>query len=378
LPGRYETNSFANTTILSANIGATDTTITLNTIPTNWPATGTLVLRNAFNQEYVTYSALNSTTNTVTVSQRGSPGVTQTATYTANVATITLANTVNVQPGQFVFGPGMPPETYVYSVTANTSAVLSLAPTSSNTQPLIFAPMGVAPIAWTANTQAPVAVENHSPQFAAEVNHWGTSAIMDGGFDNDKAFVFTQGMTTFANIYAGQSVAIMSLRPSPSASGGIAGAFVGAREITNRMQMIPRSMGIYSNGSLLIQLFLNATVSNSRPGWTNVAGSSLAQYQFHGNATTVTGGEQIYAFYTETAASSIGGGPGAGANYNVTSQPLNEIRDLGTSILGGGQVAGNIAIYPDGPEVLTIVATNISTQGLANCVARLSWTEAQA
>jgi hypothetical protein len=123
---------------------------------------------------------------------------------------------------------------------------------------------------------------------------------------------------------------------------------------------------------------LNATVSNSRPGWTNVGGSSLAQYQFHGNSVTVSGGEQIYAFYTETAASSIGGGPGPAPAYNVTSQALNEIRDLGTSILGGGQISGNVAVYPDGPEVLTIVATNISSQGLANCVARLSWTEAQA
>ena len=378
LPGRYETNSFANTAVLSANIVATDTTITLNTIPTNWPPTGTLTLRNAFNQEFVTYSALNSATNTVTVSQRGSPGVTQTATYTANVATVTVANTVNIQTGMTVIGPGIPTQAFVYSVTANTSIVLTTTPTASNTQPLIFAPMGAVAAAWTANTQAPVAVENHSPQFAAEVNHWGTSAIMDGGFDNDKAFVFTQGMTQFANIYAGQSVAIMSLRPSPSASGGIAGGFVGAREVTNRMQMIPRSMGIYSNGSLLIQLFLNATLSNSRPGWTNVTGSSLAQYQFHGNAVTVSGGEQIYAFYTETAASSIATGPGPATAYNVTSQALNEIRDLGTSILGGGQVAGNVAVYPDGPEVLTIVATNISSQGLANCVARLSWTEAQA
>jgi hypothetical protein len=378
LPGRYETNSFANTAILASNISATDTTLTLNTIPTDWPPTGTLALRNTFNHEFVAYTALNRATNTVTVSSRGSPGVTQTSTYTANVSTITTANTVNIQPGMNVIGPGIPLQAYVYSVTANSSVVLTSAPTASNTQPLIFVPMGAPAVAWTANTQAPVAVENHNPQFAAEINHWGTSAIMDGGFDDDKAFVFTSGMTNFANIFAGRSAAIMSLRSSPCASGGIAGSFIGAREIVNRMQMIPRSMGVYSNGSLLIQLFLNATVSNSSPGWTNVGGSSLAQFQFHGNNTTVSGGEQIYAFYTETAASSIATGPGPAPLYNVTSQALNEIRDLGTSILGGGQTSGNVAVYPDGPEVLTVVATNLSTQGLANCVARISWTEAQA
>ena len=378
LPGRYETNSFSNTAVLSANIGVTDTTMILSTIPTNWPSTGTLVLRNTFNYEYVTYSALNSATNTVTISQRGSPGVTQNGTYTANVATVTVANTVNIQPGMAIIGPGLPTQTFVNSVTANTSIVLTTAPTASNTQPLIFAPMGGPAVAWTANTQAPVAVENHSPQFSAEVNHWGTSAIMDGGFTNDKAFIFTKGMTTFANVYAGQTNAIMSLRVSPSASGGIAGQFIGAREVMNRMQLMPYELDAYGNGSFLMQFILNGIISNSQPGWTNVGGSSLAQYQFHGNATTITGGETIFGFYMNTTGTLNPGGPGNGNTYNTTQQDITQIRDLGTSILGGGQINGNVAIYPDGPDVLTLVATNVSTTGLANLVARMSWTEAQA
>jgi hypothetical protein len=378
LPGRYETNSFSNTAVLSANLTNTATAMTLSTIPTTWPPTGILVLRDSFAQEFVSYSSLNYATNQVTLSQRGSPGVTQTATYTANVATITVANTVNIQAGMEVIGPGIPDQAVVASYTANTSVVLSTAPFLSNTQPLIFAPLGGPAVAWTANTQAPVAVENHTPQFAAEVNHWGTSAIMDGGFDDDKSFVFTTGMTQFANVFAGQSNAIISLRSAPSVYTGVPGGFIGAREIVNRMQLTPRSMSIYSNGSFLIQLFLNATVSNSRPGWTNVGGSSLAQYQFHSNATTVSGGEPIFAFYTETEATAVAGGPGPATAYNVTAQSLTEIRDLGTSILGGGQLSGNVGVYPDGPDVLTVVATNISVRGEANCVVRLSWTEAQA
>jgi UDP-N-acetylmuramate dehydrogenase len=46
-------------------------------------------------------------------------------------------------------------------------------------------------------------------------------------------------------------------------------------------------------------------------------------------------------------------------------------------ILGGGSNAVNTEIYPDGPDVLTIVASNVGTE-TATLVGRVSWTEAQA
>lgn len=381
LPARYETNSFANATVLSANLIAAATSMTLSYIPNNWPSSGTLLLRNNTNSEYVSYSSYNTTTNTVTLNYRGQPGATQIATYTSGNPVITTANTVNLQPGMAVLGNGIPAQSYIGTIVANTSITLTTAPFWSNTQPLIFAPLASVASTWTANTQAPVSVENHSPQFAAEVNHWGTSAIMDGGFTPDKAFIFTKGMTNFANVYAGQSNAIMSFRVAPSAAQGLPGAYIGAREIVNRMQMIPFELDAYSNGSFLMQVILNGQVSSSQPGWQNVGGSSLAQYQFHSANTSVQGGEPIFGFYMNTTGYNLPGGPGIGNTYNTTQQDLTQIRDLGTSILGGGQSSGNVAIYPDGPDVLTIVATNITpstTGGLANLVARLSWTEAQA
>jgi hypothetical protein len=62
----------------------------------------------------------------------------------------------------------------------------------------------------------------------------------------------------------------------------------------------------------------------------------------------------------------------------VTQQDLSAVRDLGNSILGGGQTnnAGQ-QIYPDGPDVLTIVCQNIDT-GSKNIQSRISWQEAQA
>jgi hypothetical protein len=69
---------------------------------------------------------------------------------------------------------------------------------------------------------------------------------------------------------------------------------------------------------------------------------------------------------------------GSGAN----SIDLSGVRDLGNSILGGGGLNSNTNIYPDGPDTLTIVVTNLSTLpaavGVATVFGRLSWTEAQA
>jgi hypothetical protein len=54
----------------------------------------------------------------------------------------------------------------------------------------------VAAQSFTYSATAPVAVELHSPSFSPTISHWGTSVIMDGRYDDDKSFVFTQGMTS--------------------------------------------------------------------------------------------------------------------------------------------------------------------------------------
>ena len=71
----------------------------------------------------------------------------------------------------------------------------------------------------------------------------------------------------------------------------------------------------------------------------------------------------------------------SGPNVNAaTSQDLNQVRDIGNSILGGG-TSLNVPttpanLYPDGPDVVTIVATPLVNSSVIN--ARISWTEAQA
>lgn len=436
LPGRYETNTFAKNAIITSTVGSTDTTINLSDT-TNWPPAGVAWIRNPAQSEYITYTGLGavatltmtltsgsavltgtSTTGvlagqfvqgngipygttvlsvsagvsvtlssaatisgsqtirfapTLTGVSRGSPGVTQTVTQTANIATVTASNTVNVLSGMYVVGTGIPENTFVYSVTANTSIVLTQAPTSTTTQAMIFAPMGQAPQTWTYSATAPITIESHSPSFAPTISHWGTSVIMDGRYDDDKSLVFTQGMTTLLGVAAagaGQAVALQSFRIAPTVSSGISGSTLGSREIINRMQMVLRQMDVLTNGNFLMTVVLNGLPNIATPAWTSVGGSSLAQYVNHTGNTIVTGGETIFGFYLNT-------GTGGASGYQSTQQDLSLVRDLGTSILSGGQANVQAAIYPDGPDIITVVARNIGVGG-ANVFARMSWTEAQA
>ena len=199
---------------------------------------------------------------------------------------------------------------------------------------------------------------------------------MDGRYDDDKSFVFTTGMqtamnvvSTFAPAGAVPGMALQSFRVSPSVGNGIPGNAVGAREIINRMQMVLRQIDLLSGGVFLIRIVLNGTLSNTTPNWASVGGSSLAQYINHGSNTSVSGGETIFSAFTNAS--------GGITNFTTTSYDLPLVRDLGNSILGGGGPIPNVGVYPDGPDIITIVAQNLS--GLPTQIfSRLSWTEAQA
>jgi hypothetical protein len=436
LPARYETNTFPKQAILASSAATSDNTIYISD-HAGWPTSGVAAIRNTTQVEYVNYSAKSQVANismvstsgsqtltatsttgvvagqyvigtgipsgttvqslvtntsvtlsqpvtytgtqfvlfgpTLTISSRGTPTVFQTVTQTANVALVTASNTVNVTSGMYVVGGGIPPNTFVSNVTANTNILLSQAPTTSIAQALQFSSMGTgAAQTWTYSATAPVAVESHAPSFSPSISHWGSSVIMDGRYDDDKSLVFTQGMTTqlgVAQAGAGQAVALQSFRIAPTVSNGISGTTLGTREIVNRMQMVLRQMDVLTNGQFLMTLVLNGTANIATPSWSSVGGSSLAQYVNHTGNTVITGGETIFGFYLNTGA--------GGASYTTTQQDLTLVRDLGTSILSGGQANVQAAIYPDGPDIVTVVARNIGTSG-ANVFARMSWTEAQA
>jgi hypothetical protein len=80
------------------------------------------------------------------------------------------------------------------------------------------------------------------------------------------------------------------------------------------------------------------------------------------------GGESVAAFYTNSG--------------GQTTLDLSQVRDIGNSILGGGNssaVSTSPAnVYPDGPDVLYVCATNVVSLATPSVYTRLSWKEAQA
>lgn len=367
LPARYESATLAKNTLITASINQGDTAINvLDT--TGFPPTGSILLKNANAYEYCNYTGKTSTTFTGLT--RGKEGnAFSVVTATANNPVLTLGDTTGIQIGQFAVNYSFIPSTaFVTNLVANTSVTLSIAPYLSGTFLTRFAPMGRTAQTWVYAANTPTSVELHSPGFSPTISHWGTSVIMDGRFDDDKSFVFTQGTSNGITVTPGARFAIQSFRISPSVSNGVAGA-LGIRELVNRMQMVLRQVDLFANGSVLVSLILNGSVSPGTPNWQSVGGSSLAQYINHDRATTVTGGETIFGFYLNTV-----GGPA----FQTTQQDLTLVRDLGTSILSGGNSnLANVNIYPDGPDMVTLVAQNIGSIQ-ANVNSRMSWTEAQA
>lgn len=360
LPGRFEVENYGYygrltsgaTGIRGAALGAADTTLYVEDASL-WPAPsatnpGAIMVRDGTNCELMTYTGIGAFNQAA----GGFPltGIVRRTTVTS--AGVSAAGSFSASA--YSFGG------ITTNVTFTPDATFGGAGTSQ------------VSIQEVRNTAAPVC------------SHWGVSVIMDGRFDNDKQLLFVGGMRRYLNIGASAFRPLIMLRIAPSVDSGNGRQF-GIREIVNRMQLTLDSMDVYAQGQFLIEGILNPsnisasglTIPTSWP-LVSVGGGSLSQvYYFDGTSTlgsqvsatgVITGGDRIFGFYTENS---------GGTNFSVTSQSLQNIRDIGTSIISGDGNPTNPA-YPNAPDILVITATNLNTASAANISTRIAWTEAQA
>ena len=193
------------------------------------------------------------------------------------------------------------------------------------------------------------------------VNHWGSSYIMDGGFDSDRGYYFNYAATGVA-LTSGQSKTAFFLRLAPSVSNSIAGNF-GDRDLINRSQLLLQQLQIQSDQSVQVYGILN-------PG--NIDASSLTWVAVN---TTALGSQPSFAQISTS--SSTAASPGE-QNFSTLGQPsgfaqidLTNLKELTNSAIGG------YSNYPDGPDVLAVVVRNLTTNN-ATANINLFWSEAQA
>jgi hypothetical protein len=370
LPARYEVNTLVPETIITGTIGSGDTSISVaNTV--NFPSSGNILIGDPNNIEYVNYTGKTSGTFTgVTRGQTGNTALTTCITEGGSTYVTTVSTIVGLQVGQRITGTGIPTDTFIVAVTAGSPNIIKMsrAATAAGTVTLIVDPMGVTANTHTYSSTTPIAIALSAPQFVPSMSHWGSSVIMDGRYDDDKSFVFSTPSTSSLSVTAGSTNAVLSIRLAPSVDSGIPGV-LGQREIINTMQLTLRQLDILTNGIFLVKLILNGTV-DSGDIWQTAGAPSLSQVCYHPTGRNVKSGDLIYAFFVNN--------DGGGSIYSATQQDLNLVRDLGNSVNGGGTTNNTGSqVFPDGPDVVTIVVTSLNTNS-RNIQSRLSWTEAQA
>jgi len=161
---------------------------------------------------------------------------------------------------------------------------------------------------------------------------------------------------------------LISIRLAPSVDTGIPGG-LGERELINRMQLIMESVQVLTTHAVEVNLVLNGLLD--RNDWKQVNRPSLAQLVYHEAGDQIIGGTKVFSFKadgTEGTADRI---------LKGTLVGLDHLDAIGNSILGGD------AVFPDGPDVLSIVVrviedpSTVSNSNPAIISGKISWNESQ-
>lgn len=174
------------------------------------------------------------------------------------------------------------------------------------------------------------------------LNHWGSSYIMDGNFDQDRGYYFSYASLN-QTVPTGSAKTAFFLRLAPSVSNSIAGAF-GDRDLINRSQLLLQKLQIQSDKSVQVYGMLNpGNIDASQLTWSSVNTSALgSQPSFAQIATDVNTaaipGEQIFSTL--------------GQPSGFSEIDLSNLKEITNSAIGG------YSNYPDGPDVLAVVVRN--------------------
>ena len=217
------------------------------------------------------------------------------------------------------------------------------------------------------------------------LSHWGSALILDGGFDEERGYLFNYQRINMPVSSVAQTAFVIRL--APSVENSQIGA-LGSKALLNRSQLLLEEVGVAIAGGSI------------SPGVGNIIVEGILNPKNFSNAnwsalnTESVGGQPSFAQASQGLANitfTTGGvsGPRSGVQYALpgeqvfafsgqatTSGAVNDRLDISAlKELTGAPLGGDYK-YPDGPDVLAI---NIrTTQGTGNATVLLRWSEAQA
>lgn len=125
------------------------------------------------------------------------------------------------------------------------------------------------------------------------VSHWGSAFLSDGGFDDDRGYIFNYGVTNLS--VSTRKITAFAIRLAPSVSNAITGD-LGVRELINRAQLLLSGIEITAGGAgtsqaLVVEGVLNPSnypTNVSNINWTSLTSSgqpSFSQIALGSNIT---------------------------------------------------------------------------------------------
>lgn len=202
------------------------------------------------------------------------------------------------------------------------------------------------------------------------LSHWGSALIMDGGFDQDRGYIFNYQRVGLSLTTTSQTAFLIRL--APSVDNSQVGA-LGARDLLNRSQLLLNAVGMAVSGgtnpgACIVEGVLNPKNFSSATWLPLNVEAQGGQPSFAQVATTITWssgtfalpGEQVFAFAAPTTTS-------GSVNDRLD---LEQLKELTGAPLGGD------GMYPDGSDILAINVRLTTGTGTGHVLLR--WSEAQA
>lgn len=166
------------------------------------------------------------------------------------------------------------------------------------------------------------------------------------------------------------AIPLVSLRVAPSVDSSITGS-LGIRELVNHMQLRLKSVDILTTNDTELRLVLNSFIDNRN--FIPASSPSLSQYVTHAKGDSIQDGTVLFSYRVP------------GGVYDTSLKRTSTVTSYDISGLGylGNSMQGGDSIYPDGPDVLTLVAVCLDPGGVSATTpytvsARVTWAEAQA